>query len=38
MSKEHWNNSFSDKEFVYGEAENEFINNITRVALIKFQY
>ena len=27
MSKEHWDNSFSDKVFVYGENENVFINN-----------
>lgn len=27
MSKEHWDNSFSDKDFVYGENENVFINN-----------
>src|SRR5690625_2837815 len=26
MSKEHWDKSFSDTEFVYGERENEFIN------------
>lgn len=27
MSKEHWDNSFSDENFVYGEKENIFINN-----------
>jgi hypothetical protein len=27
MSKEHWDNSFSDKDFVYGERENAFINS-----------
>src|SRR5690625_161420 len=26
MSKQHWDDSFSDKEFVYGEKENIFIN------------
>src|SRR5699024_5067644 len=25
MSKEHWNDSFSDTEYVYGEAPNQFI-------------
>lgn len=29
MTKEHWNNSFSGEVFVYGETENEFINNIS---------
>lgn len=29
MSKEHWNSSFSDKDFVYGETENEFINKMS---------
>ncbi|GGJ82047.1 methyltransferase [Lentibacillus kapialis] len=27
MSKEHWDNSFSDKDFVYGERENVFIRD-----------
>lgn len=26
MSKEHWDKSFADADFVYGEVENEFIN------------
>lgn len=26
MSKEHWDQSFSDEQFVYGEVENKFIN------------
>jgi len=26
MSKQHWDDSYSDKEFVYGEKENIFIN------------
>src|SRR5699024_12571950 len=25
MSKEHWNDSFSDTEYVYGEVPNQFI-------------
>lgn len=25
MSKEHWNNSFSDTDYVYGETPNQFI-------------
>jgi hypothetical protein len=31
MSKEHWDTSFSDKDFVYGRTENEFINNISNI-------
>lgn len=31
MSKEQWDNSFSDKEFVYGEKENEFINRLSGI-------
>ncbi|WP_257352201.1 class I SAM-dependent methyltransferase [Pseudalkalibacillus decolorationis] len=31
MSKEHWDNRFSDKDFVYGESENVFINNISNI-------
>src|SRR5699024_11746189 len=31
MSKEHWDNSFSDKDFVYGETENEFINHKSNI-------
>lgn len=27
MSKEHWDNSFSDTDFVYGETPNIFIKN-----------
>lgn len=26
MSKEHWDKSFSEKKFVYGETENTFLN------------
>ncbi|ASN05548.1 class I SAM-dependent methyltransferase [Virgibacillus necropolis] len=26
MSKEHWDKSFSDNDFVYGKSENAFIN------------
>lgn len=29
MSKEHWDKSFSDKDYVYGETENEFINKMS---------
>jgi 2-polyprenyl-3-methyl-5-hydroxy-6-metoxy-1,4-benzoquinol methylase len=29
MSKEHWNNSFSDKDFVYGETANLFIQEMS---------
>ena len=29
MSKEHWNKSFSDEDFVYGIIENVFINNMS---------
>ncbi|MGY0691867.1 class I SAM-dependent methyltransferase [Virgibacillus sp. FSP13] len=31
MSKEHWDNSFSDKDFVYGEIENAFINKMSHI-------
>ncbi len=31
MSKEHWDNSFSDNDFVYGERENEFINKMSNI-------
>jgi SAM-dependent methyltransferase len=31
MSKEHWNNSFSDKDFVYGKSENAFINDKSEI-------
>ncbi|QQK76681.1 class I SAM-dependent methyltransferase [Salicibibacter cibarius] len=27
MSKEHWDNSFSDKDYVYGKSENAFIHD-----------
>lgn len=29
MSKEHWDNSFSDEAFVYGERENVFIQDMS---------
>lgn len=29
MSREHWNNSFSDQDFVYGETANEFIQKMS---------
>lgn len=29
MSKEHWDNSFSDKDYVYGEQENVFIHEMS---------
>lgn len=33
MSKEHWDNSFSDKDYVYGEEPNEFIKEMsTRIS------
>ncbi|QKY71394.1 hypothetical protein [Lentibacillus sp. CBA3610] len=28
MSKEHWDDSFSDDDFVYGERENVFIHDM----------
>ncbi|GAB3044154.1 class I SAM-dependent methyltransferase [Virgibacillus ainsalahensis] len=28
MSKEHWDSSFSDEDFVYGERENVFIHDM----------
>lgn len=31
MSKEHWNQSFSDKEYVYGVTENKFINQMSYI-------
>lgn len=31
MSKEHWDNSFSDKEYVYGVIENEFLNKMNGI-------
>jgi len=31
MTKEHWNNSFSDKDFVYGEVENTFVNEMSDI-------
>lgn len=31
MSKEHWNNSFSDQDFVYGETANVFIQNMSHL-------
>lgn len=31
MSKEFWNDSFSDKDFVYGEKENAFIHDISSI-------
>ncbi|WP_068675006.1 bifunctional 2-polyprenyl-6-hydroxyphenol methylase/3-demethylubiquinol 3-O-methyltransferase UbiG [Oceanobacillus sp. Castelsardo] len=31
MSKEHWDNSFSDKDFVYGKTENAFINSMSYI-------
>lgn len=29
MSKEHWDNSFSDQDFVYGETENVLIHDMS---------
>ncbi|MFD1040456.1 class I SAM-dependent methyltransferase [Virgibacillus byunsanensis] len=29
MAKEHWNNRFSEDDFVYGEEENVFINKMS---------
>lgn len=31
MSKEHWDKSFSDKNFVYGEKENKFIHDMSEI-------
>ncbi|WP_373895208.1 class I SAM-dependent methyltransferase [Virgibacillus natechei] len=31
MSKEHWDNSFSDEDFVYGERENVFIHDMSGI-------
>ncbi|QQK80035.1 class I SAM-dependent methyltransferase [Salicibibacter cibi] len=31
MSKEHWDNSFSDQDFVYGQKENVFIHEMSRI-------
>ncbi|HHY73287.1 MAG TPA: class I SAM-dependent methyltransferase [Bacillus bacterium] len=31
MSKEQWDKSFSDKDYIYGENENAFINNVSRI-------
>lgn len=31
MSKEHWDNSFSDEDFVYGERENVFIHDMSEM-------
>ncbi|ALX49108.1 class I SAM-dependent methyltransferase [Lentibacillus amyloliquefaciens] len=31
MSKEHWDNSFSDEDFVYGERENVFIHDTSGI-------
>ncbi|MCP3738114.1 class I SAM-dependent methyltransferase [Rossellomorea sp. BNER] len=31
MSKEQWNNSFADKDFVYGKSENAFINDKSEI-------
>lgn len=31
MSKEHWDHSFSVKDYVYGETENEFINKMSYI-------
>src|SRR5699024_1044503 len=31
MTKEHWDQSFSDKDFVYGETENTFINEMSSI-------
>ncbi|AWI11496.1 SAM-dependent methyltransferase [Caldibacillus thermoamylovorans] len=31
MSKEHWDKSFSDKDFVYGEKENQFIHDMSEI-------
>lgn len=31
MSKEHWDNSFSDQDFVYGEKENVFIHDMSDI-------
>lgn len=31
MSKHHWDQSFSNEEFVYGESENVFVNNMSNI-------
>jgi len=31
VSKEHWDKSFSDKNFVYGEKENKFIHDMSEI-------
>ncbi|WP_010529532.1 class I SAM-dependent methyltransferase [Lentibacillus jeotgali] len=31
MSKEHWDNSFSDEDYVYGERENVFIHDMSGI-------
>ncbi|MBY7142482.1 class I SAM-dependent methyltransferase [Virgibacillus sp. NKC19-3] len=31
MSKEHWDNSFADTDFVYGEKENAFIHDMSGI-------
>ncbi|WP_339227413.1 class I SAM-dependent methyltransferase [Oceanobacillus sp. FSL K6-2867] len=31
MSKEHWDKSFSDEDFVYGERENAFIHDMSKI-------
>jgi len=31
MSKEHWDKSFSGKDYVYGKTENEFINLMSNI-------
>lgn len=31
MSKEHWDNSFLDDDFVYGEKENAFIHDMSEL-------
>ncbi|AXF57666.1 class I SAM-dependent methyltransferase [Salicibibacter kimchii] len=31
MSKEHWDNSFSDQDFVYGQKENVFIHEMSSI-------
>src|SRR5699024_12548259 len=31
MTKEHWDQSFSDEDFVYGETENTFINEMSSI-------
>lgn len=31
MSKQHWDNSFSDQDYVYGESENVFIHEMSDI-------